>query len=264
MSEIERIVEQLRQVHEGEAWHGPSVREAVAGVTARGAAARPVGAATPSGAGPSHPRHRRGPCALPLSAGDGRGCPARRGRREAAGADSAVARASWMGRTRAVCGDSAARAAVTGEWRLRGRRWGRAGGRRTASPGRCGAICVRADGWRRDARGSVRGASGCVEGGVVECAGSGVACIAAGGALPRPAATRTRAVAVDLRLELRRRGRVGFGVLDKGSMRRGARAGRVGRPGSTSTGRVRRREGGGREEGGERGEWRAPRARASR
>jgi uncharacterized damage-inducible protein DinB len=43
MSEIERIVEQLRQVHEGEAWHGPSVREAVAGVTARGAAARPVG-----------------------------------------------------------------------------------------------------------------------------------------------------------------------------------------------------------------------------
>ena len=45
MSEIERIVEQLRQVHEGEAWHGPSVREAVAGVTARGAAARPVGAA---------------------------------------------------------------------------------------------------------------------------------------------------------------------------------------------------------------------------
>ena len=45
MSEIERIVEQLRQVHEGEAWHGPSVREAVAGVSARSAAARPVGAA---------------------------------------------------------------------------------------------------------------------------------------------------------------------------------------------------------------------------
>jgi hypothetical protein len=44
MSEIERIVEQLRQVHEGEAWHGPSVREAVEGVTAKGAAARPVGA----------------------------------------------------------------------------------------------------------------------------------------------------------------------------------------------------------------------------
>jgi uncharacterized damage-inducible protein DinB len=45
MSEIERIVEQLRQVHEGEAWHGPSVREAVAGVTAEGAARRPVASA---------------------------------------------------------------------------------------------------------------------------------------------------------------------------------------------------------------------------
>jgi hypothetical protein len=44
MSDIERIVELLRQVHEGEAWHGPSVREAVLGVTAAQAAARPVAA----------------------------------------------------------------------------------------------------------------------------------------------------------------------------------------------------------------------------
>ncbi len=45
MSEIARIVEQLRQGHEGEAWHGPSVREALDGVTGAGAARRPIGAA---------------------------------------------------------------------------------------------------------------------------------------------------------------------------------------------------------------------------
>ena len=45
MNEIARIVEQLRQGHEGEAWHGPSVREALDGVTAAGAARRPIGAA---------------------------------------------------------------------------------------------------------------------------------------------------------------------------------------------------------------------------
>jgi uncharacterized damage-inducible protein DinB len=42
MSEIERIVEQLRQTHEGEAWHGPSVGEALAGVDAVAAAGRPI------------------------------------------------------------------------------------------------------------------------------------------------------------------------------------------------------------------------------
>jgi len=45
MSAIARIVEQLKQVHEGEAWHGPSVREAIDGVTAAGAAKRPLAAA---------------------------------------------------------------------------------------------------------------------------------------------------------------------------------------------------------------------------
>lgn len=45
MSEIARIVEQLKQVHEGGAWHGPSVAEALEGVSAAGAARRPIGAA---------------------------------------------------------------------------------------------------------------------------------------------------------------------------------------------------------------------------
>ncbi len=42
MSEVERIAEQLRKAFEGEAWHGPSVRELLAS-TARGQAAkRPI------------------------------------------------------------------------------------------------------------------------------------------------------------------------------------------------------------------------------
>jgi hypothetical protein len=45
MSEIQRIVEQLKQAHEGEAWHGPSVGEAIEGVDATGAATRPIRAA---------------------------------------------------------------------------------------------------------------------------------------------------------------------------------------------------------------------------
>ena len=47
MSEVKRILDQLRRAYEGEAWHGPSVREALAGVTAEQAHARPlVGAHT--------------------------------------------------------------------------------------------------------------------------------------------------------------------------------------------------------------------------
>jgi len=42
MTEIERILDQLRRVYEGEAWHGPSVREVLAGVTAEQAHARPL------------------------------------------------------------------------------------------------------------------------------------------------------------------------------------------------------------------------------
>ena len=45
MTEIERIEDQLRRAFEGEAWHGPSVREVLDGVTARQAAAHPIGQA---------------------------------------------------------------------------------------------------------------------------------------------------------------------------------------------------------------------------
>src|SRR5260370_16079902 len=40
MTEIERILDQLRRAYEGEAWHGPSVLEVVAGATAGQAHAR--------------------------------------------------------------------------------------------------------------------------------------------------------------------------------------------------------------------------------
>src|SRR5688572_12436756 len=42
MKETERIEDQLKRAFYGEAWHGPSVKEAVAGVTAEAAAERPV------------------------------------------------------------------------------------------------------------------------------------------------------------------------------------------------------------------------------
>jgi uncharacterized damage-inducible protein DinB len=42
MTEIERILDQLKRAYEGNAWHGPSVREALAGVTAQQAHARPI------------------------------------------------------------------------------------------------------------------------------------------------------------------------------------------------------------------------------
>ena len=45
MSETERIAEQLKRAFEGEAWHGPAVQEVLAGVTAAGAAARPIASA---------------------------------------------------------------------------------------------------------------------------------------------------------------------------------------------------------------------------
>lgn len=44
IGEIARIVEQLEQVHEGGAWHGPSVGEALEGVSAAGAVKHPIGA----------------------------------------------------------------------------------------------------------------------------------------------------------------------------------------------------------------------------
>lgn len=45
MREAERIAEQLRRAHEGEAWHGPALNELLGGVTAAEAAARPVAGA---------------------------------------------------------------------------------------------------------------------------------------------------------------------------------------------------------------------------
>jgi uncharacterized damage-inducible protein DinB len=45
MTEVERILDQLRRAYEGEAWHGPSVREALVGVTAQQAHTRPLAGA---------------------------------------------------------------------------------------------------------------------------------------------------------------------------------------------------------------------------
>ena len=42
MTEIERILDQLKRAYEGNAWHGPSVREALASVTAEQAHAGPL------------------------------------------------------------------------------------------------------------------------------------------------------------------------------------------------------------------------------
>ncbi len=42
MKEIVRIADQLRRAVEGDAWHGPSLHETLARVTAQGAAARPI------------------------------------------------------------------------------------------------------------------------------------------------------------------------------------------------------------------------------
>lgn len=43
--EVERIVDQLKRAQEGPAWHGPSVHEALAGVTAGKAASKPISGA---------------------------------------------------------------------------------------------------------------------------------------------------------------------------------------------------------------------------
>jgi uncharacterized damage-inducible protein DinB len=45
MTEIERIADQLRRAHEGEAWHGPALSETLKGVTAEAAARRPIASA---------------------------------------------------------------------------------------------------------------------------------------------------------------------------------------------------------------------------
>jgi len=45
MSELERISDQLRLAYDGDAWHGPSVRAALAGVDARTATTRHIASA---------------------------------------------------------------------------------------------------------------------------------------------------------------------------------------------------------------------------
>jgi uncharacterized damage-inducible protein DinB len=42
MTEVERILDQLKRAYEGKAWHGPSVGEALGGITAEQAHARPL------------------------------------------------------------------------------------------------------------------------------------------------------------------------------------------------------------------------------
>ena len=42
MNEIERISDQLRRAHSGEAWHGPSLEEVLEGVTAEAGAKKPI------------------------------------------------------------------------------------------------------------------------------------------------------------------------------------------------------------------------------
>src|SRR3972149_4819937 len=61
MSEVERIRDQLRRAFHGDAWHGPSVREVLDGVTAKQAAPPPLarGASILGGGGPHTPPRRR-------------------------------------------------------------------------------------------------------------------------------------------------------------------------------------------------------------
>lgn len=42
MNEVQRILDQLKRAYEGNAWHGPSVKEVLAGVTPEQAYARPL------------------------------------------------------------------------------------------------------------------------------------------------------------------------------------------------------------------------------
>jgi uncharacterized damage-inducible protein DinB len=42
MSEVQTIIDDLKNIHDGEAWHGPSLKEILSGVTAERAAARPL------------------------------------------------------------------------------------------------------------------------------------------------------------------------------------------------------------------------------
>jgi uncharacterized damage-inducible protein DinB len=45
MKEVERLEGELRRAHEGDSWHGPSLKELLSGVSAESAAARPISGA---------------------------------------------------------------------------------------------------------------------------------------------------------------------------------------------------------------------------
>ena len=45
MTETERIADQLRRAHEGQAWHGPALEEVLEGITAEAALRRPIAGA---------------------------------------------------------------------------------------------------------------------------------------------------------------------------------------------------------------------------
>jgi uncharacterized damage-inducible protein DinB len=45
MTEVERLLDQLQRAYEGEAWHGPSLKQILADVTAARAARRPLASA---------------------------------------------------------------------------------------------------------------------------------------------------------------------------------------------------------------------------
>jgi uncharacterized damage-inducible protein DinB len=42
MSYIQTIIDDLKNIHDGDAWHGPSLKEIISGVTAKQAAAKPM------------------------------------------------------------------------------------------------------------------------------------------------------------------------------------------------------------------------------
>src|SRR5882672_7872565 len=42
MSQIQTVINDLKDIHDGDAWHGPSLKEILSGVTAERAAAKPL------------------------------------------------------------------------------------------------------------------------------------------------------------------------------------------------------------------------------
>jgi uncharacterized damage-inducible protein DinB len=42
MSEIQTIIDELKNIHDGDAWHGPSLKEILSGVSAEQAVAKPI------------------------------------------------------------------------------------------------------------------------------------------------------------------------------------------------------------------------------